>query len=162
MGFGEAISDGFFNFANFRDRASRSAFWWWMLFLLICGAVAYAIDLIAFRGQANIGGMPIGPFYLVVAIAAILPSVAVSARRLHDTNRTGWWLLIPYGGAAAISLLPAFGVDVEDPNPDARTLLLLAIPGLITLVGVVITFIFFLLAGTKGNNKYGPDPYAGM
>ncbi len=85
MSFGDAVRSGFDNYAQFGGRASRAAFWWWFLFTVLVGI---AVDLI---------GVAIGSWYVlhaIVTLALLLPNLSVGVRRLHDTDRTGWWLLI--------------------------------------------------------------------
>ena len=84
MTFGEAIRSGFDHYVKFDGRASRPAFWWWVLFLLLVDVAANLIDLAI--------GVPI--FSTIVGLGLLLPNLSVSIRRLHDTNRTGWWILI--------------------------------------------------------------------
>jgi uncharacterized membrane protein YhaH (DUF805 family) len=84
MNFGEAISAGFSNYVNFSGRASRSEFWFWILFGVIISIVANVID--AFIGFPVISA--------VVALALLLPNISISVRRLHDIDRTGWWFLL--------------------------------------------------------------------
>jgi uncharacterized membrane protein YhaH (DUF805 family) len=87
MNFQQAVQSGFSNYANFRGRASRSEFWWWQLFLLLGGIVAALLDL--FANSNVLGGEPLASlFYL----ATIIPGLAVSVRRLHDTDSSGWWI----------------------------------------------------------------------
>ena len=91
MSFVEAISSCFRNYASFSDRAVRSEYWYWYLFAAIVLIVFGAIDKSLYPGLA------MGPFSYVsmaVGLALILPSLAVSVRRLHDIDRTGWWVLI--------------------------------------------------------------------
>lgn len=91
MTFVQAISSCFRNYATFSGRAVRSEFWYWYLFVAIILAVFGGID------QRLYPGLSMGPFTLVnmaVVLALILPSLAVSVRRLHDIDRTGWWILI--------------------------------------------------------------------
>jgi uncharacterized membrane protein YhaH (DUF805 family) len=90
MNFGQAISSCFQNYANFSDRASRPEFWYWYLFTVI---VLTGIDLVLGHFSVVSG---------IVALALILPSLAVGVRRLHDIDRTGWWILI---GATVIGTL---------------------------------------------------------
>jgi len=86
MGFGQAISAGFSNYVNFRDRASRSEYWYWVLFVIVVeivgGIVDAALDI----------RMIVGAFGLVT----FLPTIAVAIRRLHDIDRTGWWILLGF------------------------------------------------------------------
>ena len=79
MTFGESIRTCFAKYADFGGRATRSEFWWWVLFNLI---VSMALDVVDHR------------LSLAFAILTFLPYVAVTTRRLHDTGRNGWWQLI--------------------------------------------------------------------
>ena len=84
MSFGEAVSDGFDHYTNFDGRASRPAFWWWFLFQILVLVGAQILDAI----------LGTGFLYLIAALGLLLPSLSVGIRRLHDTNRSGWWILI--------------------------------------------------------------------
>ena len=79
MTFGESISTCFSKYATFDGRASRSEYWWWFLFTLLASAAA-----------GTVSQMLSGLF----SIAVMLPSLAVGVRRLHDTDRSGWFLLL--------------------------------------------------------------------
>jgi uncharacterized membrane protein YhaH (DUF805 family) len=113
MGFVDAIKSGFANYVNFSGRAARSEFWFWMLFSFLANLVAGIID--AVLGTAFIG--------LIVSLALLLPGIAVSARRLHDLDRTGWWLLIAFTGVGIILLIVwdcmkgTTGPNSHGPNP---------------------------------------------
>jgi uncharacterized membrane protein YhaH (DUF805 family) len=88
MGFGEAISSGFRNYVGFSGRAARSEFWFWALFTTLVYVAALAIDSLIVR-NANFA-----PFTTIVALAFLLPSLAMQIRRLHDRDKSGWfWLL---------------------------------------------------------------------
>jgi uncharacterized membrane protein YhaH (DUF805 family) len=99
MGFGEAISSGFRNYVNFSGRASRSEFWYWALFATLLSLPARIIDTVIMAG----GG--VSPFGAIVGLAIILPGIAVSVRRLHDLDRSGWWLLLCLTGIGGFVLL---------------------------------------------------------
>jgi uncharacterized membrane protein YhaH (DUF805 family) len=88
MGFTEAISAGFRNYVNFSGRASRPEFWYWVLFAIIVSVVAKVIDLVLFPSA------DISPINSLVGLALFLPGLGVSVRRLHDIDRTGWWILL--------------------------------------------------------------------
>ena len=92
MGFGEAISTGFSNYVNFSGRAVRSEYWYWALFTIIGGIVAGVVDRVVFGGGALAGGL--GIIGVLFNLAILLPSIAVGVRRLHDLDRSGWWLLL--------------------------------------------------------------------
>lgn len=84
MNFVQAISSGFANYVQFGGRASRSEYWYWTLFAFIASIVGYAID----------STLHIQIFATVVGFGLLLPGLAVSARRLHDIDRTFWWVLL--------------------------------------------------------------------
>ncbi|MGA8548079.1 MAG: DUF805 domain-containing protein [Mycobacterium sp.] len=92
MGFIQAISAGFTKYFNFSDRACRSEFWYWMLF---AGTVAIVGNIGNWMLHTNLVNLLLGlPFFF--------PSWAVEVRRLHDIDRSGWWILIaviPFIGA---------------------------------------------------------------
>ncbi len=107
MGFIQAIESGFKNFFNFSGRASRSEFWYFVLFCFLASLVANVIDRVALPAYA----LHIGPGgRIVMGIAGLglsliifFPRLALTVRRLHDLNKSGWWLLI---GITIIGLLP--------------------------------------------------------
>lgn len=92
MNFWQAIASGFTQYVTFGGRASRSEFWYWFLFSLLGGLITEMLDL-AFFGTSIPSASPLnGIFNLIL----FLPSLAIEVRRLHDINRTGWWLLIAF------------------------------------------------------------------
>lgn len=96
MGFGDAIRSCLQKYATFAGRAPRSEFWWFWLFGGLVSAVCGVID-------TAILGAPAGEGWLsaLAGLALLLPSLAVSVRRLHDIGRSGWWwwiALIPIIG----------------------------------------------------------------
>ncbi|WP_334189909.1 DUF805 domain-containing protein [Noviherbaspirillum sp.] len=79
MTFVESIKACFANYANFNGRATRSEYWWFALFIVLAGF-----------GISMISDMLATVFY----VATLVPSIAAAARRLHDTDRSGWLQLI--------------------------------------------------------------------
>jgi uncharacterized membrane protein YhaH (DUF805 family) len=104
MSFTDAIKSGFDNYVNFNGRASRPAFWWWVLFAFLVGIAANIID-------AAINSTIIS---VLTSLALLLPGLAVSVRRLHDTNRSGWWILISLIPIVGIIVLIVFWVQESD------------------------------------------------
>lgn len=100
MGFGEAVTSVFRNYVTFSGRAPRSEYWFWVLFALIVGVIASILDAVIFP-WSSAGG---GPVSLIVSVGLLLPNISVGIRRLHDIDRTGWWLLI--------ILIPLIGIIV--------------------------------------------------
>ena len=92
MQFGEAIKNGFQNYANFRGVASRSEFWYWTLFTVLVSlgtsivdsAIGLALDMQAFTLVNTLG-----------SLALLLPGLAVAVRRFHDAGFSAWWYSIP-------------------------------------------------------------------
>ena len=95
----------FENYANFSGRAKRSEYWYFSLLNLIITLIAAVIDYVS---GINFYPLPYGPFFVIVALATLLPSLAVSVRRLHDVGKSGWYYfitLIPIIGAIWILVL---------------------------------------------------------
>jgi uncharacterized membrane protein YhaH (DUF805 family) len=111
-------------YADFQGRARRSEYWLFTLLLIIIEVVFMVLTALA--GQDSLMSLIVLCLMLVVYLGLFIPSLAVSFRRLHDTNRSAWWLLI--------ALLP--------------------------IIGAVVLFVFTLLPGTVGPNRFGPDPKA--
>ena len=76
-------------YADFNGRASRSEYWWFQLFYIIVAFVAVIFDSMYIDNSQTMG-----PLELVTTLALLLPALAVTARRLHDVGRSGWWMLI--------------------------------------------------------------------
>ena len=82
---GNAISVCFKKYATFDGRASRSEFWYFYLFYIIILVIGSVVETAA--GIANLRYLFIIPLWL--------PQLAVSVRRMHDTDRSGWFILVP-------------------------------------------------------------------
>ena len=91
MNFFNAIKICFSKYATFAGRSSRYEFWYFNLFLIIGSIIAAIIDIIIFPDLVG----AFSPLSTVFSLALLLPFVAVTARRMHDVNRSGWWQLIP-------------------------------------------------------------------
>ena len=79
MNFIDAVKTCFRKYADFNGRARRPEYWWFTLFLVLA---SFVFDMFG------------DVVYLLFSLATLLPSLAVGARRLHDTNRSGWWQLL--------------------------------------------------------------------
>jgi uncharacterized membrane protein YhaH (DUF805 family) len=97
MGFGQAIAACLSKYADFQGRAARPEYWWFVLFNAVTSALASIVD-------KGLIGYPV--LQTLVAFGLIIPTVAVAVRRLHDTDRSGWRLLIVFvpliGGVALL------------------------------------------------------------
>jgi uncharacterized membrane protein YhaH (DUF805 family) len=133
VSFAEAIKTCFQKYAEFRGRASRPEFWWFVLFYylvifvpivpLIAIASSSKHDQPTFEQAGNAAAVVFGIVIAVAVLALIVPYIAVGTRRLHDRGMSGsWWLL---------SLVP---------------------------FGSIVLIVFFAYEGDKGPNQYGPPP----
>ena len=96
MNMTESVKTVFSKYATFSGRAQRSEYWWFVLFNII---VSLLLALLFGNGHGMGGGMGMGGGNLansLWSLATLLPSLAVGARRLHDIDRAGWWLLLAF------------------------------------------------------------------
>ncbi|MGO6785314.1 DUF805 domain-containing protein [Rhizobium ruizarguesonis] len=137
MGFTDAVGTALVQkYATFSGRASRSEYWWFVLFYFtVLFAIGIACLVTSSFSDFRDGVPP--PVGLLVFIggltwlAMFLPQVALQVRRFHDRNISAWWYLALFGGG----FVPYFNV----------------------IAGIAI-LVICLLPGTEGPNKYGPDP----
>ena len=112
-------------YAVFEGRARRKEYWMFFLFSVVIVTILTVID--EFMGlKFELGGENLGFLSTLYYLGIAIPYLAVIVRRLHDTDRSGWWILI--------SLIP--------------------------LIGGIILLVFTIIEGTKGDNRFGPDPKA--
>lgn len=90
MSFQQAIATGFSKYATFQGRAVRSEYWWWVLFIFLGNFVTTFLEAMIIGIAGN--GPPM--MSSVFSLAVFLPGLAVLVRRLHDTNRSGFWFFI--------------------------------------------------------------------
>jgi uncharacterized membrane protein YhaH (DUF805 family) len=128
VAFGEAIGRGFSNYFNFSGRATRAEHWWWVLFAALLGIIPFA------------------------GFVTLIPSLAVGARRLHDINRSGWWLLLLW------PWLPLFVALVAGTGKGPWLLWLWPLSVIVSVIGWIVLIVWACMRGDGGPNKYGPDP----
>jgi len=147
-------------YADFSGRSQRMEFWMFQLLSLIVSIVLYGLmlaggglDLImgaaavdASVAEPQLSEVSFGPLFwigLVLlclwALGSIVPSLAVTVRRLHDRDMSGWYVLGFIGVVLVLSLIPVLGA-------------------LVTLALEIGWIVLLALPGTAGPNKYGPDP----
>jgi uncharacterized membrane protein YhaH (DUF805 family) len=108
MTFGTAVSSVLTQYTGFSGRARRSEFWWYSLFTFVVYLVVALVD-------AALHTTVLG---LVVGLGLLLPSLAVTVRRLHDTGRSGWWLLIGLIPLVGAIVLLVFECTDSEPGPN--------------------------------------------
>ncbi|HEA3273688.1 TPA: DUF805 domain-containing protein [Pasteurella multocida] len=109
------------NYVNFNGRARKREYWGFTLFNTLISIVLFIV------GFTGVGAIPA----LIILLAMLPPSIAVSVRRLHNANKSGWLAL-----SFLIMLIPVIG----------------------EIIALIITIVIGVLEGTKGENQYGEDP----
>ena len=129
-------------YAQFDGRASRSEFWYYVLFYAIGSILIGIVD--GFLGTQYVyvigSAAPdatgiaavattqsIGYLSAIYSLGLLIPSIAVSIRRLHDTGRSGWWFLL--------GVIPV-----------------------VNLIGIFVLLFFYVQDSQPGENEYGPNP----
>ena len=151
------------NYANFNGRASRQEFWMFYLFAFIFNIVAMVVDNILGtvftfgEGYYEVRSTS-GWISLLYGLALMIPTLAATVRRLHDTNRSGFWLLFPF-----LTIIPILlGVFLLEAEAYELGGFLFGI-SVLAIIGLSITvFVFKVLDSTPGTNNYGPSPTVAM
>ena len=149
------------NYVNFRGRARRAEYWNFILFSLIFYVVAKILDMMLFSSNTEV-------ITTLFSLFIFLPQLAVQVRRLHDTGRSGMrilWLYIAafvwivallitgFSNLAALMSGSIYGMPLS--------FLAVLFVGMLTLLAWgIFFFMWFIIEGDKGENKYGPDPKA--
>jgi uncharacterized membrane protein YhaH (DUF805 family) len=138
-------------YADFSGRAPRAEYWWYFLAVIVASLIAQIID--SMLGLALFG--PYGPLLILLSLGLLVPGLAVTVRRLHDTGRSGWWILI--------ALIPYFLVGVmmgmAAASGSMAGLAGVGLFAIVALAGAIALLVFMILPGIPGDNRFGPDPY---
>ena len=131
------------NYFNFKGRATRAQFWYFVLTLFLANIVVQILGMIPYLGAL---------ITYAWAIFTLIPSLAIQVRRLHDTNKSGLLIIVPYACIvlALICLGLAFACESLAFVTIMKILMFLA------LVAYIALIVFWCLKGTDGENKYGP------
>jgi uncharacterized membrane protein YhaH (DUF805 family) len=152
MSFGDAIRVCFEKYATFSGRARRAEYWWFYLFTIIVRFGTGILDGIA------AGGTKVQPFSAIAGLALLVPWLAVWTRRMHDTGRSGFWVLGFCIAIFALIIGIVAGVGIEAETHQEGAAVMAGICGL-GIVGVMIwAIVMVCLDGQRGPNQYGPDP----
>jgi uncharacterized membrane protein YhaH (DUF805 family) len=131
-------------YAVFEGRARRREYWYFILFTSIIGIILNAADMAT---GTIYNREDIGLFGGIFGLAVFIPSITVTVRRLHDTDRSGWWSLIAF--------IPSIGLIILRTDRSDWWSLIAFIP---LLIGSIILLVFTVQEGTQGENRYGGDP----
>ena len=123
-------------YTDFSGRSRRKEYWLFFLLMIVLGLIAGMIDTMlgfgsTYRSVSGTGysfgwATHNGPVEILLGLATFIPGLAVMVRRLHDLDKSGWWLLI----------------------------------GFVPLIGAIVLIVFMCIEGTRGPNRFGPDPLA--
>lgn len=154
-------------YAVLSGRASRSEYWWWFLVAVVVGWVLQLVGSIAFGSSFFLDDaatdVDLHRFWLslipslVWSVVTLVPTIAITVRRLHDTNRSGWWYLATLPGLAALPLLVAVLASLDLEGLEAGDVSSVA-------VGPLVAGMLLLLVGSVGSIVVlvfcilGPDP----
>jgi uncharacterized membrane protein YhaH (DUF805 family) len=141
------------NYAAFSGRAPRAEYWWYCLAATVFSIVVTIVDRLL---PGPVYG-DLGPLGLITTLALVIPGAAVTVRRLHDLDRSGWWFLLSLWSHFFLLDISAQAVAkaaFERLPYGLGFVLILAV-----IAGVVTLFVFMITAGTEGTNRFGPDPY---
>ncbi|KGL54581.1 hypothetical protein HQ50_08760 [Porphyromonas sp. COT-052 OH4946] len=154
-------------YVDFKGRARRKEFWFFTLFYLIALIIPLAVAIplaVIFRHtiDTNLAVRIFTVVEVLVYLSLLLPAYAVTVRRLHDTNRSGLWVLASIAPRVlAEGLTAIFGqrwllqiIDGEFPT----LLMINMFLGLTNLCVSILILIMMCEKGTKGENRFGPDP----
>ena len=127
------------NYASFSGRASRTEFWYFIIFIIVGYLIGVGLILVSYK-----------LFWLlsIFMIAIIIPTLAVTARRLHDINKTGWLQLLPWPFGFLEGIFASSGQE--------------SLEILFIFIGLglyIYLLVLYCTHGDKKNNKYGKNIY---
>ena len=178
MGMFAAVWSVYANMFNFSGRARRAEYWLYFLFLIVINsAVSVAIPglmlmqafgwdmpgneaaiealLTEFRGPILTAS---GGTFVVMLFGVIIPQLAVTVRRLHDTGRSGWWMFKPLL-VCIVAVFGLFFAAMFSGGDSAAGLMAVAV--VIPLACYIWYMVVMCLPGDYGDNRFGPDPVEG-
>tara|TARA_B100001093_G_C26411653_1_gene835859 strand:- start:247 stop:696 length:450 start_codon:yes stop_codon:yes gene_type:complete len=141
----EAIKKGFANCFDFKSRATRSELWYYYLFaelltlsaIIIDGLLGFSVRSFEILIDNQTIEFNVGPILIISFFLTVIPLTALRVRRLHDTNRTGYWYLLFIGVYIISFFYDRFS--------------------LIVFLGYINLIIFWCIKSDNGQNKYGPE-----
>jgi uncharacterized membrane protein YhaH (DUF805 family) len=149
MTFSESIKTVVFKkYATFKGRASRSEYWWYSLFASLIALLGAVIANTLYGDPSEL------TLFDIVSLLLLLPGLAVSIRRLHDVNKSGWWLLYPWLG---LILVPIASLFDDTSLMDSMVVISFS---LMTL-GYLYVLYLAIKKSDSGENQYGKNPVEG-
>lgn len=175
MTFATAVRTCLARYVTFSGRASRSEYWYFVLFVVLAELIAGIVDWTLFGASATVvtetGTTTVAtapaPVQSVVSLALFLPHLAAAWRRMHDTGRSGWYVLLPTLLSLAALAILVIGIGTAslfdggtlDRLLTGTTLLILIPTGLVLLVSPLLVLWWLTRPSQPGHNAYGPNPH---
>ncbi len=194
MSFGQAVKTCFKKYFDFKGRARRSEYWWFNLFnfivtfiwSLIASFISIAIVFRPLNSAADINEYNPLMYIIIMLLITIIPLIflyitqyAVMTRRLHDTGRSGWWIVLSFATGIGylvtyfMALMPILSRIGDDENYVPTTqfqvvaetfqsspalAVFMCIFALASLIVWLAILVFTIQDSDRGENKYGPSP----
>lgn len=157
---------------DFRGRSRRKEYWMYTLFVFLVTIVLTILDDVlglggSVTGETDLSGTSVaasgvmsgGWLTNIFALATFIPGIAVLVRRLHDIDRTGWWVLALFGLIVIGSGAMGFGMAQSVTSGSIGAVGILGIAALIAgIVLGIVMLVWACTAGTSGPNRFGEDP----
>lgn len=164
----------FKRYFDFKGRSRRKEYWLYTLFIVIVSIVLSIVDVAlglggSASGDADVTGASVeasgalsgGMLSNLFSLATFIPSLAVSMRRLHDLDRSGWWVWLPVAPFVLGAILLAAGMRVTGGDAGFGTAALAGMGLLgVGVISLIVLLVWFCTAGTAGPNRFGEDPKA--
>jgi uncharacterized membrane protein YhaH (DUF805 family) len=185
--FSGAISSGFRNFANFKGKASRSEFWYWVLFTALLAVVLSLLESLIWTPELPVQVSDDGlrqnfeqvvsspsPLTTIASLVLFIPNLSMTARRFHDAGFSAKWLLLQvvplaYGLFSTVGVVAVLSNAVPGQmlsTQELMSLVFLVIPILALFAAVYVMFFALALRPSKsfydGNKYVDPEPLSSM
>ena len=148
----------------FKGRARRAEFWWYMLAMTIVGVVLSTVMMAwMLPNMLELADDPLSmytspPFLVscVFGLAFLLPNLGATVRRLHDTNRSGWWLLLPWAFYIPIIIISI--LIILKPEYALSWGIVMLLLYLVEIASCIILLVWLCQDSDRGENRYGRSP----
>ena len=178
MTFVDSVKSGFKNYFNFKGKATRAEFWYWVLFTVLLSLVLSTIESVIWRPAATSGDWMQDlaslsetqtPLSNIANLLLLIPNLSVMARRFHDAGFSAKWLFVSvvpvlyavFAGFGIIAILSTSTGEALD-SQQLMTIVFLGIPIFALTALVLVIFLVFSLRRSKsfydGNKYVEPEP----
>ena len=171
MDFKQAVTTCFSKYATFSGRATRPEYWWFFLFGILGSIAASILDGLFFGAAtlaadvtettASFSAISDGPIGAIFSLAIVLPSLSVGWRRMHDTGRSGLYLLYPLlvmiGIGTFLAIFGSLGAP-ETGGMAAPVVIITLFASVVLALSPLIVLWWLTRPSQPGSNDFGPNP----